>query len=322
MNMDRDKKREITSVDCGVILSGQEMPTADIALFTRVIFLTFNQSVFSTDAKARFEEMKEIRKRGLSHLTLQILQHRAKFESEFAGNYNTALSDLVENTRHEEVQDRILRNWCVPLAAFRTLSGVLDLPMTYREMMNICVDHVMMQNSECKTSNELASFWNVVAYLLQDGKIFKDSDFKIRYVQRFKCDTTNVIEWTQPKPVLLLRKSRIFMLYKRNGKLVGDNTLPAETLAYYLEKSKAYIGLKRSVRFKNIIDGRQETTIEKDEFGNDKVKATDSVDRAYCFDYAMLRDTYGINLEVVTGGVEEDYEEPRPEPTQGDLFQG
>ena len=179
-----------------------------------------------------------------------------------------------------------------------------------------------MQNSECKTSNELASFWNVVAFLLQDGKIFKDSDFKIRYVQRFKCDTTDVIEWTQPKPVLLLRKSRIFMLYKRNGKLVGDNTLPAETLAYYLEKSKAYIGLKRSVRFKNIIDGRQETTIEKDEFGNDKVKATDSVDRAYCFDYAMLRDTYGINLEVVTGGVEEDYEEPRPEPTQGDLFQG
>lgn len=33
MNMDRDKKREITSVDCGVILSGQEMPTIDIALF-------------------------------------------------------------------------------------------------------------------------------------------------------------------------------------------------------------------------------------------------------------------------------------------------
>ena len=112
------------------------------------------------------------------------------------------------------------------------------------------------------------------------------------------------------------------MLYKRNGKLVGDNTLPAETLAYYLEKSKCYLGLKRSVRFKNIIDGRHETTIEKDEFGNDKVKATDSVDRAYCFDYAMLRDTYGINLEVVTGGVEEDYEEPRPEPTQGDLFNG
>ena len=35
MNMDKDKKREVTRVDCGVILSGQEMATADIALFSR-----------------------------------------------------------------------------------------------------------------------------------------------------------------------------------------------------------------------------------------------------------------------------------------------
>lgn len=228
----------------------------------------------------------------------------------------------MENTRHEEVQDRILRNWCVPLAAFRTLSGVLDLPMTYREILNICVEHVLMQNSECKATNELAGFWNVVAFLLQDGRIFKDSDFKIRYVQRFKCDNTDVIEWSRAKPVLLLRKSRIFMLYRRNGKQVDEKVLPTETLAYYLEKSKAFIGIKRSVRFKNIVDGRQETTIEKDEFGNEKVRATDSVDRAYCFDYEMVRDNYGINLEVVTSGVEDELEEPRPEPHTGDLFQG
>lgn len=214
------------------------------------------------------------------------------------------------------MQDRILRNWCVPLAAFRTLSGVLDLPLEYNDLLKICVDHVLMQNSECKSSNELANFWNVVAYLMQDGQIFKDSDFKIRYVSRFKCDTTNVIEWSRARPVLLLRKNRLFMLYKRNGKQVGDTTLPAKTLAYYLENSKEYIGLKRSVRFKNIIDGRHETTVEKDEWGNDKLKTTDSVDRAYCFDYEMVRDNYGINLEVVVSGVEDDLEEPRPEPKQ------
>ena len=314
-----DKKREITSVDCGVILSGQEMPTADIALFTRVIFLTFNQNVFSEEAKRKFEELKETRKRGLSHLTLQILKHRAKFEAEFVANYNTALSDLVENTRHENVQDRILCNWCVPLAAFRTLSGVLDLPIGYQDLLGICVDHILMQNSECKSSNELASFWNVVAYLMQDGQIFMDGDFKIKYVSRFKCDTTNVIEWSRARPVLLLRKNRIFMLYKRNGKQVGDTTLPAETLAYYLENSKEYIGLKRSVRFKNIIDGHQEVTVEKDEWGHEKVKNTDSVDRAYCFDYEMVRDNYGINLEVVTSDVEEDLEEPRPEQKQQEI---
>jgi hypothetical protein len=32
MNMERDKKREVTKVSCGVIISGQEMATADVAL--------------------------------------------------------------------------------------------------------------------------------------------------------------------------------------------------------------------------------------------------------------------------------------------------
>jgi hypothetical protein len=43
MNMDLDKKKETTAVDAGIILPGQEMPTADIALFTRLIFLQFLQ---------------------------------------------------------------------------------------------------------------------------------------------------------------------------------------------------------------------------------------------------------------------------------------
>ena len=51
------KKRETTAVDCGVIMSGQEMPTADIALFSRLIFLTFSKAQFSDAEKKRFEDM-------------------------------------------------------------------------------------------------------------------------------------------------------------------------------------------------------------------------------------------------------------------------
>ena len=87
MNRDRDKKRETTAVDCGVIVSGQEMATADIALFSRMIFLTFDTSEFTAEAKRKFNELMEERKKGLSHLALQILSHRKKFEAEFAGNF-------------------------------------------------------------------------------------------------------------------------------------------------------------------------------------------------------------------------------------------
>lgn len=51
MNMDLDKKKEVTAVDAGIILSGQEMPTADIALFSRLIFLLLPRSTFTQEER-------------------------------------------------------------------------------------------------------------------------------------------------------------------------------------------------------------------------------------------------------------------------------
>ena len=320
-----DKKRVVTATDSGIILSGQEMPTADIALFTRILFLTFNVSSFSEDAHEKFDDLKRLRKIGFTHLTLQILRHRAKVEAEFTSNYKTAHSDIMDNIKGMEVLDRIRDNWVIPLAALRTLGGVLDIPIEYKDMMRVCIDHIVMQNKECKTSNELANFWNVVSFLFQDGTIFKDSDFRVKYVSRWKCDTSSLMEWSAPRPVLLLRKNRIFMLYRKNGRQIGETVLPPETLAHYLEHSKEYIGIKKSVRFKNIIDGHHETMTVIDKFGQEKIQNTDQIDRAYCFDYNMLKENYGLNLEVIATAVEnDDLEESihkKQEPKQKELWE-
>jgi DNA primase len=59
MNMDLDKKKEVTAVDAGIILSGQEMPTADIALFSRLVFLQLPRSTFTQEEKREYKEEKE-----------------------------------------------------------------------------------------------------------------------------------------------------------------------------------------------------------------------------------------------------------------------
>lgn len=94
MNMDNDKKRETTAVDCGVILSGQEMPTADIALFSRLVFLTFSKTTFSDDEKRRYNELKLIEKRGLTHLTGGLLKHRNQFRSNYRHMYDETAADF------------------------------------------------------------------------------------------------------------------------------------------------------------------------------------------------------------------------------------
>lgn len=305
MNMDRDKKREITAVDSGVILSGQEMATADIALFSRLIFLTFAKSEFTEEEKRRYNELVEIRKRGLTHLTLQILRHRARMEQQFISNYHTCLSDVLETLGSEKVEDRILRNWIIPLAAFRTLEGVLDIPFPYQDIRRVTLDGIIRQNAECKSNNELANFWNVVSYLQQDGEIFIEGDYRIEYLNRFKSSLIKIEQvYQEPKSILMMRKNRIFMLYKKFGKQVGDSILPEGSLMYYLENSKEYMGKKNSVRFKNIQHGIEVQKMETTPTGGVSYKKTSTPDVALCFDYRMIRETYNINLEVEVEGNE------------------
>lgn len=306
MNMDRDKKREITSVDCGVILSGQEMPTIDIALFSRLIYLTFTKTEFSTAEKQAFDQCKAMRDLGLSHLTLQLLRHRSKMETDFSANYRQCMNDLNDRLKGETIEDRIQRNWVIPLAAFRTLEAVLDVPFTYRELLDICVSGIIRQNRECKSNNELANFWNVVSYLQQDGEIFLESDFRIDYLDRLKTNKVKDLVFQRPKPILRMRTDRIFMLYKKFSKQVGDSALPTESLSFYLENSKEYLGVQNSVRFKNILKG-VEVTKEYEAGGQKVYRKTSMTKQALCFDYSELMANYGINLNVDTGvSIEDD----------------
>lgn len=323
MKINEMNRKEVTEVKAGVIMSGQEMPTADIALFSRVLFLRFDTSTFTDEEDKRYKELKAICGNGLTHLTLQILHYRNKFESDFPGNYRAAADDIQIGLEGEKVLERIRQNWVIPLAALRTLQGVLDIPIDYKDMLGICIKNIIMQNKECSTSNEIATFWNVVAVLNQSGQIFINGDFKIKYVKRFKTDTTDVIEWSRPRPVLLLCKGRVFNLYQRNGRLTGAKTIPDDTLDHYLKNTKEFIGIKKSVRFHSIIDGRREMITVESPSGSAQPQYKDRIDRAYCFDYEMLNESYGINLEeIANDGTDDDMEEPRPEPQTGDLFQG
>ena len=99
MNMDLDKKKETTSVDSGVIISGQEMPTADIALFSRLIFLTFSKCSFSEEEKREYQTLKKMRMQGMSHLTLEILKLRNKIEADFPEIYQKTITDVNEGPK-------------------------------------------------------------------------------------------------------------------------------------------------------------------------------------------------------------------------------
>ena len=288
LNMDLDKKREVTFVESGVILSGQEMPTADNALFSRLIFLTFSKSVFSVREQQNFDELNQMRTMGLTHLTIEILKKRDKVEAQYKTMFIQTLNDVNDRVKSARVEDRILKNWVKPLAVFRCLETHLDTSLTYKEMLEIVVEGILYQNSQCRQNNELSRFWDMFNFLKTEGELIEGGDFKVKYVFRLKTNMMNA-EWEEPKPILLFHKTRVFDLYRSHGKKQGENILPEGSLKYYLENSSEFLGYKGSYRFKNYIRG-----IPVMDKSGHQLSGTYA---AYCFDYQELKKNYGINLE-------------------------
>jgi len=307
MNMELDKKRQITAVDSAVVLSGQEMPTVDIALFSRTIYLTFEQTTHTREQKERFKELATVRAMGVPHLTNEILTHREAITAQFYDTYNAVLTDL-EKDNNGEIEDRIWRNWGMLLSVYKILQPRLSLPWSYAEMRTITAAGIRRQNQECAAGNELGSFWDMFEYMVSEGMIYNEADYKIRYCDRLKTNTTER-EFAKTTPVLMMRPKHIILQYKKASRMTDERTMSERSIRFYLLTSPGYLGKKAgSERFKVIIDGVQ----QRRKTADNAYKDVETFDNPLCFDYSVLQQMYGVNLEQSTDitAHEEQKEEP------------
>jgi hypothetical protein len=281
MNMDKRNKKETTLVNSAVILSGQEMPTADVALFSRVIFLQFHKTKFTTEEQKNFDELKEMENDGLSHLSTEIISHRKYFEKNFYIEYEKVLTDICARVDKSNIEDRILRSFCTILAAFKTIENKVDFPCTYESLKEIGIQSIIDQNSQISLSNEMAIFWEIIEALFDENILIDRWTFKVETCPDINL-TKGIKIFETPIEILKLKFSSIYKLYAEHARRTGQNVLPNTTLKYYLEKSPYWIGKEDSSRF---------TWEYYDVVLKETVKQS-QVTVAYCFDYKKL----GINL--------------------------
>lgn len=303
MNMDKDKKLVQAKVDSGIILTGQEMPTADIALFSRLIYLTFDKGEHTREEKQNFEELERYRQIGATHITLQLLRHREQFKSCFGNAWRQASNDLECRLENESILDRIMTNWKVTVAAYLAIRDYIEFPFRYEELLDVVVRGIKTQNSMCNTTDEVAGFWNIVNAAVQMGELKKDQDFKIKTVG---CLTTNKMKfenWVMPKSILMIRKDITMAVYRKLGRQMDENLLPKESLLHYLQIGADFLGsTKNPERFIKFNPGGVPETVEKLDAGGVVVGRQKLYykDRPLCFDYTMVSNRYGINLDTET----------------------
>lgn len=315
MNMDKDKKKETTSVDQGVIICGQQMATADIALFSRFIVLSFTQTEFSKEEKDRFERLEETNKRGLTHITHQILKHRASFKERYSQVTDRISAEMEELLDGKVCETRVFNNWLMVLSAYATLDELIELPWDSKEMLKLAVKLMLQQNGEMKKNDDLGHFWKVVEYLCGSNMLYDGGDFKIVYTDRVKRRYMECGDWKEDtvvyqesKQLFYLTTSRVFSMYKSQCLREGDKPMPEATIEYYLKNSKAFLFETKKESFKKIDPktGLQEVTrcmVNGVEQITGKKRTSTT---AFVFDYSLL------NISIETGNEGDDPEPDRP----------
>ena len=290
MSLNKDGHKEMTAVDSGVIITGQEMPTKDPALFSRCIFLTFSKSNFTSEETAAFNKLEEMRKDGFTHLTLELLKYRPKMEAEYEQAFDDAKQELQEGLSNTEQTDRIVKNWSVLLAVYNVLKDELNIDFDYDSITDFIKQSVRRQLISVKTTDELASFWNTLQYLFSQKKFMDWREFRIRIIPRELG-----YEFGEPHPILYLRKSGIFEIYQAACHRVGVKTIPKDSLLYYMKHASYYLGEKKAKY--HDYDENGFTVQNLPESFNKKVyvKQQLSLD-SYVFDYVKLQELYDLDL--------------------------
>lgn len=310
MNMDRDKRIEQTRVDSGIMLSGQQMPTADIAMFSRMVFICFNTTTFSPEQDLRMKRFRRKYEFGCSHITLEVLKLRSRFEIKWKDSLTTVTKDFESLTEGMDIESRIANNWIECLAAFHAISDMLDTSYNYKELLNIFVRGAEDQNSKLSQSNELSDFWNFVSFLMQDGKLYEGADFKIQSVDHIRMPNRKTIQFPEARRVLFLRFNRVQMLFARESK--GEGKVIGISLKHYLENSPVYLG--KCYKKMDVIGPHGPVTEYKKEVGEAaQISKTVSTETCHCFDYDKIREMYDISLSTskmnVYGSDDEDIDD-------------
>jgi DNA primase catalytic core len=259
MNMDKDKKKETSKVNQGIIVCGQQIATADIALFSRFIALGFSKTVFSFEDKRLFEELELINKQGLTQITHHLLKHRESFEKYYNKTVDTVSDQFRELLGKTAIETRIFNNWLTVASAYATVAKMMELPFMYNDIMQLFVSMMNTQNKETARNDDLGVFWKTIQYLISSSMLFQDGDYRVVYadkiVRTFKENGVwqkSDIILKEPQNVLYLSVSRVFGMYKSQALREGDKPLPDATVEYYLKNSSAFICDTKKVYFKKI----------------------------------------------------------------------
>lgn len=232
--MTNDFSTESTPIDSAALMSGQDMPTIEPALFMRVILLSFEEGKFTPEQRKSFSELMDLEDKGLSFITASLLLHRENVELNFKDTYQRIFTQTIKDVSNVEIDDRMIMNISVLLTIFHLFKDIVKFPFDYKEVKSYLIANMNQQHGILAGNNDVAKFWGVIEVLFHQGLIMENRDFMLE------------------DGYLYVRLMQVHPLYMKELRQRGDaNYLAKPTLEHYLKLDKGvYIDYERK-RFKD-----------------------------------------------------------------------
>lgn len=257
----QDTQTATIPVKSACIISGQQLPTQDVALFTRSILGVFKERDFNVVA---FDELKELEMKGLTSVTIQILQYREKFEQSFNQEFDKRYTELKKLLRRQypaiKFDDRIIKNYLILLTTYLIFKEELKFPFTEKQAIKIFMETISSQAVMLGGSNDISQFWEIIESLSITGLIRENEHYKL--------------DKHDGEDMLFIRFTHVHGLYmKEYRQQNGRPGLGKASLKSYLKGAAEWRGSINNTRFNDFISGS-----------------------AYLFNYEVIQSVYNINL--------------------------
>ncbi len=170
----------------GMLIDANFLPIAQEAVFSRMIILDFNKTIFSKSQTEAFNILKKEQRKGLSQISVNILAHRDEFKDFFAKEYNEKFTELKNNFKN--MNDRIIIHGALLVSVFDFIAKIYELYDFGYDYMQYVIEIMKTQEERLLSFKNTRVFWQAFAVGIKNNLI-KDIDkesVKQDYVAYFR----------------------------------------------------------------------------------------------------------------------------------------
>lgn len=249
--MTNDNKTHSTPVLSACIVPGQQMPTKESALFSRVLMCEFKNNTFDDATAAAYTELKEWEQEGLGNVIGEILQQRSVLKKMFKDTYKSIFKTLKADKLLESLSDRNVKKMASILTPIKVLMESpksMVFPFLYNQLYSELRVRLLIQSKVMERVNEVNEFWGIFENLVDKGcKLNNGFDF--------------LIEGSPGNKRIFLSFDNVYPLYGEAASKRNLDVLDKETLRSYLKMQSYFIpysGKGKGDSFKKrFSDGKQ-----------------------------------------------------------------